>query len=166
MSRRVRIQPTKIILLTVIGGLSIYLAVSQGMMEPRQAAAAKTVTVEPDQSEPVVRAAVGPRGELTPEEAEVWRLAASADWPDDPFTRVERYSDQSVEDPIPPDEIPDDKRGFVLNAVINGDPPLAMINGRIVGVGGRIDDAIVERIGSYSVRLRSGEEMRTLRIVD
>ena len=42
MSRRLRIQPTKIILLTAIGGLLIYLAVSQGTIEPRQAAAADT----------------------------------------------------------------------------------------------------------------------------
>lgn len=166
MSRRVRIQPTKIILLTVIGGLAIYLAVSQGATEPRQAAAADTVTAEPEQIQPDDQTAAEPRGALTPEQAEAWRLAAARGWPDDPFTRIERYSERSAEDPVSADENSSDKRGFVLNAVMKGDPPLAMINGRIVGVGDRIDEAIVERIGSYSVRLRAGEEVRTLRIVD
>ena len=166
MSRRLRIQPTKIILLTAIGGLLIYLAVSQGTIEPRQAAAADTAAAEPEHVQPDVPAAAEPRGALTAKQAEAWRLTAAADWPDDPFTRIERYSDQSGVDPIVADEDSGDNRGFVLNAVMKGDPPLAMVNGRIVAVGDRIDDAIVERIGSYSVRLRSGEEVRTLRIVD
>ena len=60
----------------------------------------------------------------------------------------------------------DDARAFVLNAVMKGYPALAMINGRIVTVGDRINGAVVEEIGSYSVRLRLPDGVRTLRVVD
>ena len=163
MSGRRRIAPTRIALFTAIGGLSIYLVITRIGGGPVSAAAA------PSRTTIVEAAAPGPKAshmaELTPEQIEAWRTAAASAWPDDPFTKMERFSDPDSESG-PASPSPDDKHAYVLNVVMKGNPPLAMINGRIVTVGDRIDNAVVEEIGSYSVRLRLHDGVRTLRVVD
>jgi hypothetical protein len=158
-----RIAPTKIALFTAIGGLSIYLVITRMGAGPDSAAAAPSQTTIAEDSAAAPKTDGMP--ELTAEHVEAWRATAAMAWPDDPFTKVERFSDPDSESgPASPN--PDDKRAFILNAVMKGNPPLAMINGRIVTVGDRIDSAVVEEIGSYSVRLRLHDGVRTVRVVD
>jgi len=103
---------------------------------------------------------------LTPEQAEAWQEASAADWPPDPFTTVERYSDRIGATEPEADESEDEPR-YVLHAVMRRDPPLAMIDGKIVTIRDRVaGGAVVEAIGPYTVRLRTNDGVRTLRIVD
>ena len=163
MSGRRRIAPTKIALLVAIGGLSIYLVITQIGGGPVSAAAAAAQTTIVEDAAPVAK--MDDIAELTPEQIEAWRSTAAAAWPEDPFTKMERFSDpDSGSGPASPSA--DDTRAFVLNAVMKGNPPLAMINGRIVTIGDRIEGAVVEEIGAYSVRLRLQDGVRTLRVVD
>ena len=169
MSGRRRIAPMRIALLVAIGGLSMYLVITRiGGGGPASAAAAAAVASQT----PIIvddAAAAVPQmddsAELTPEQTEAWRSIAAAAWPDDPFTKMERFSEpDSGSGQVAPN--PDDTRAYVLNAVMKGNPPLAMIDGRIVTVGDRIDGAVVEEIGAYTVRLRLQDGVRTLRVVD
>ncbi len=150
-------------MITAIGGLSIYLVITRIGGGPDSAVAA------PGRTTVVAGAAAmtvsDDIAELTPEQIEAWRSAAATAWPDDPFTKMERFSEPDTKSD-PNAQNPDDKHAFVLNAVMYGNPPLAMIDGRIVTVGDRIDGAVVEKIGSYSVRLRLHDGVRTLRVVD
>lgn len=78
-------------------------------------------------------------------------LAAAA-WPPDPFRRVETNENTSTQ--VDDDLADDDKTTFVLNAIISGSVPLAMINGRVIVVGDQLaDGSTVAAIDTYSVEL-------------
>lgn len=69
-------------------------------------------------------------------------------------------------DPTQPAGAGAPRRGLVLEStMISPERKLAMINGRVVGVGGRINGAVVTSITPYAVTLRKGKRNINLRLV-
>jgi hypothetical protein len=53
----------------------------------------------------------------------------------------------------------------VLTATVSGERPLAMINGRVLSVGNRLEDgSIITGIDEYAVRLRGSQGPWILRL--
>jgi hypothetical protein len=78
---------------------------------------------------------------------------AQASWPPDPFSRAaaQPAADSAV-DTIRSGG--DGELRCVLNGIISGDPPLAMINGMVVALDDRLaDGTVVTSIGPDSVTL-------------
>jgi len=89
------------------------------------------------------------------------RLIASTPWPHDPFFRLTALDAQEESDQEA--QHGGDEAIFVLNAVISGPPPLAMINGSVVAVGARLlDGSTVTAIDAHGVTLRGPQGPWTL----
>ena len=90
---------------------------------------------------------------------------ADAAWPRNPFLRPlsERTQESDQEHADTPAEQPQ----FVLNAIVGGTAPLAMINGRTVAEGDVLSDgSTLTAIDAYSVTLRGPRGIWTLRLPD
>ena len=74
--------------------------------------------------------------------------------------------DAILVDPTQPMGASAPRRGLVLEStMISPERRLAMINGRVLGVGGRINGAVVTNIKPYAVTLRKGGRKIHLRLV-
>jgi hypothetical protein len=148
-----------------IAGLGIWLGVSQlfpdaGPAEARAEVAGLEVADE------ILAEFSGSKPPFSPTLLREWRVLAAADWPADPFFRQHsplleenaeaqgRVREPSVERPR-----------LVLNAIVSGAKPLAMINGLVVLVGDRLaDGSVITAIEDYVVRLEGPQGPWTLRL--
>ncbi len=74
--------------------------------------------------------------------------------------------DAVLVDPTQPVGASAPRRGLVLEStMISPERRLAMINGRVLGLGGRINGAVVTSITPYTVTLRKGKRNIHLRLV-
>lgn len=89
--------------------------------------------------------------------------ALAASWPENPFDRNRPAR-------VDPDKIENlpmrgEKTRFVLNAIVSGDCPLAMIDGKVFAVGDSLyGEYKVAAIDSESVRLEGAGGSRNLRL--
>ncbi|MCK4340576.1 MAG: hypothetical protein KAY37_02485 [Phycisphaerae bacterium] len=111
-------------------------------------------------AEPVQPAALEHVAELTERDAPV-----PGGWPPDPFFRLS--ASEPDEDEAADSETASEQMQFVVDAIISGTTPLAVINGEVVAVGGQLSDgSTVTAIESYSVTLRGAQGEWTLKLSD
>jgi len=153
----------KLIMGCAIGGLGIWIGISRLAPGggPDSAAAA---TSEADEFEIDPNAATRPA--LAPDVLAAQRELADAEWPANPFFRRAAGAAgglQESENPVDQDE-----RGlFVLNAIISGAAPRAMINGRVVTVGNRLDDgSVITAIDAFEITIEGPCGASVLRLPD
>jgi hypothetical protein len=77
---------------------------------------------------------------------------APAAWPEDPFQRRREIAPATEDARL--SARPEQPAAFVLNAIISGDTPRALINERVLAVGDRLaDGSTVVAIDTFSVAL-------------
>jgi hypothetical protein len=152
----------KLILGGLAAGLAGWLVIPRllGTSGPRTAHAADSVApeVEPTAADlallalPDVALGAWPRDGPTP-----------AVWPEDPFRRRRELTPET-EDPRHADR-PEQPAAFVLNAIVSGDTPRALINERVLAVGDRLaDGSTIVAIDTFSVALSGPEGTWTLEL--
>lgn len=91
--------------------------------------------------------------------------AAAVAWPADPFFRSGAWSQYDRQTQAQPSELSGGQPGFVLNAVLSGTKPLAIINGLVVTVGDRLaDGSVITALDSRSVTLQGPQGTWTLEL--
>jgi len=153
----------KLILGGVIAALSAWYGLRQflGDAAPSQAEAA-TADVT-DIEEIVGQWSTSASPTIPPAGPRARGLLAAAAWPADPFFRLATPE----QTPGRPEETPHSEIGprFLLNAIISGQRPLAMINGTVHSVGARLaDGSTIIAIGEYAVSLQGPHGPWTLRL--
>lgn len=157
----------KLVFGSAIAGLSIWYGVSQLLpgTGPAQAEAATGESVAIDEVFAELSAATPVISEARLREQ---RILAAADWPENPFFHP--VSARPVESREDAEEEGEPSRGgeqprFVLNAIISGTEPLAMINGLVVAIGDQLaDGSVITAIDTYSVTLQRPQGPWILRL--
>jgi hypothetical protein len=157
----------KLVFGCAIAGLSLWYGISQ-LVPGAGPAPAEATTGESVAIEEVLAGWSVP----APATSEAWlreqATLAATDWPEDPFFgAVSAHLAESREDA---EEAGEPSRGteqprFVLNAIISGAEPLAMIDGLIVAVGYQLaDGSVITAIDTYSVTLQRPQGPWILRL--
>jgi hypothetical protein len=161
-----RSQYRKLVFGCAIAGLSIWYGISQ-LVPGVGPAPAEGTTGESAAIEEVLAAWSVPAPAPSEAELRERHMLAATDWPEDPFFRTVS---------APPAESREDVEGrepsrgtgqprLVLNAIISGAEPLAMIDGLIVAVGDQLaDGSVITAINTDSVRLQRPQGPWILRL--
>lgn len=156
----------KLVFGCAIAGLSIWYGISQLLPEAGPAQAEAT-TGESVATEEVLAEWSAPAPATSEARLRELRILAATDWPEDPFFRtVSAHPAESREDV----QEREPSRGtgqprLVLNAIISGAKPLAMIDGLVVAIGDQLaDGSVITAIDTYSVTLQRPQGPWILRL--
>ena len=151
----------KLILGGLVAGLAGWLVIPRllGASGPRPAHAADSVAPEAGPAAanlalPNVEIGAWARDGPTP-----------APWPEDPFQRRREFAPGTEDARL--SARPERPAAFVLNAIISGDVPRALINERVLAVGDRLaDGSTLVAIDTFSVAFSGPEGTWTLELAE
>lgn len=146
-----------------IAALSTWYGLRQFLADVAPAEAEATTVAATDIDEIVGQLSTPPAPTISPAELRERGLLAAAAWPANPFFRfaapeqAQGGQEQTAHSEIGP--------RFLLNAIISGEQPLAMINGTVHSVGDHLaDGSTITAIDEYAVTLQGPHGPWTLRL--
>lgn len=149
----------KLIFGLAIGGLAVWAGIMY--WPPAESRAASTPTISAIKT---LRDVPRDMEDIEQPAPPVWADdAGSVPWPANPFFRERPAVAQEAEavDVFSPASGVD----YVLTAILSGEPPMAMIDGRLVGVGDKLgDQTIIIGIDGSTVTIREPDQTRVLRL--